>query len=83
MNLLRMYYPLTGKFRNDTFNFYCIRLITQVTEYTQPTAHAVRKYIIITQSSTSISILTAVQNNFIKNKQHLNHTVRVGLGKGI
>ena len=35
MNLLRMYYPLTGKFINDTFNFYCIRLITQVTEYTQ------------------------------------------------
>ena len=35
MNLLRMYYPLTGKFINDTFNFYCIRLITQVTGYTQ------------------------------------------------
>ena len=54
MNLLRVYYPLTGKFINDTFNFYCIRLIAQVTEYTHYTAHAVRKYIKITQSSTSI-----------------------------
>ena len=35
MNLLRMYYPLTGKFINDTFNFYCVRLTTQVTEYKQ------------------------------------------------
>ena len=53
------------------------------TSYRIYTAHAVRKYIIITQSSTSISILTAVQNYFIKNKQHHNHTVRVGLGKDI
>ena len=77
-----MYYTLTGNFINDTFKFYCIRLVTQVTEYTQNMQLEIYDSHSVISTSvlcTSISILAAVQNNSIK-KLHHNHTVRVGFG---